>query len=221
VRPQPPRQSVISISDSSPSPSPPPLPDSSPSSQDPAAVAVLSLLPFQLHEAAVLSSSRRPPGPTPRTPSTQHPRTSSQSQRTRTTAQSIPLTQHAQPTTPSSTQRGRTRTRPYARITLPPRSAGRTPNRGPPSNQTPSTSSRLPTYAEAAAYPAYMRDSRCYHCDRIGHFREWCPAWRCNICGRQPPRHTLEQCPERDGRDSYEYDGGYDFDDAAIHNMDT
>src|SRR6516164_1971 len=48
-RQEPPRQSIIVISDSSPSPSPPPIPNSSSSSQEHAAIAVLSLLPFQLH----------------------------------------------------------------------------------------------------------------------------------------------------------------------------
>jgi hypothetical protein len=45
-RQEPFQQSVIVISDSSPSPSLPPISDSSSSSQDPATIAILSLLPF-------------------------------------------------------------------------------------------------------------------------------------------------------------------------------
>ena len=116
-------------------------------------------------------------------------------------------------------------------------------NRGPRPTRRTSNEGRFPslppTYSESTnrptrrirppTYPTHMRNSRCFHCDEMGHFREWCPQWRCIICNQYAPRHTLRECPnqptttsQEEERDDDFYDPGYDdFDDDAMHNLNT
>jgi hypothetical protein len=44
-------------------------------------------------------------------------------------------------------------------------------------------------------FPAYMRRSICFQCQRTGHFKSFCPYYRCENCKRPSPQHYPKNCP--------------------------
>jgi hypothetical protein len=44
-------------------------------------------------------------------------------------------------------------------------------------------------------FPAHMRRGICFQCQRTGHFKSFCPYYRCENCKRTSPQHYPKNCP--------------------------
>jgi hypothetical protein len=44
-------------------------------------------------------------------------------------------------------------------------------------------------------FPAYMRCAICFQCQRIGHYKSFCPYYCCENCKRPLPQHYPNNCP--------------------------
>jgi hypothetical protein len=44
-------------------------------------------------------------------------------------------------------------------------------------------------------FPPYMRCGICFQCQRAGHFKSFCPYYRCENCKRPLPQHYPKNCP--------------------------
>jgi hypothetical protein len=44
-------------------------------------------------------------------------------------------------------------------------------------------------------FPLYMRCGICFQCQRTGHFKSFCPYYRCKNCKQPSPQHYPNNCP--------------------------
>jgi len=60
-----------------------------------------------------------------------------------------------------------------------------------------SRDSPAPSISIRVATPEWMREEQCHGCGTIGHFRSWCPSYRCVHCDKTRPMHYASDCPLR------------------------
>jgi hypothetical protein len=58
----------------------------------------------------------------------------------------------------------------------------------------PTTDEALPLLVNKV-FPLHMRRGICYQCQRTGHFKSFCPYYRCENCKRPEPQHYPKNCP--------------------------
>jgi hypothetical protein len=44
-------------------------------------------------------------------------------------------------------------------------------------------------------FPTHMRHARCFQCQRVGHYKSFCPYYQCHACKRYAPQHYPHECP--------------------------
>jgi hypothetical protein len=65
----------------------------------------------------------------------------------------------------------------------------------PPGNTSfPTTNEALPLLVNKV-FPSHMRQGICYQCQRTGHYKSFCPYYRCENCKRTEPQHYPKNCP--------------------------
>jgi hypothetical protein len=65
----------------------------------------------------------------------------------------------------------------------------------PPGTTSSPNTNEVPPLLVNKVFPSHMRRGICYQCQQTGHFKSFCPYYRCENCKRPEPQHYPKNCP--------------------------
>jgi hypothetical protein len=65
----------------------------------------------------------------------------------------------------------------------------------PPGTTSSPNTGEIPPLLVNKVFPSHMRRGICYQCQQTGHFKSFCPYYRCKNCKRPEPQHYPKNCP--------------------------